>query len=115
MANIIDRSLSILNIGTEILVKDVMDQYLRSLGDIKTYYASSMGVAIDTFRRQKINVVFSELGFKAGSAEEFIKEIGGLDISTDLFFVLASSQDSKEIRFLQKELNIDEFLLKPFS
>lgn len=44
-----ENQIQVLNVGTKILLADVMDQYLRSLGDVKTYYVSKQSNAIQNF------------------------------------------------------------------
>lgn len=110
-----DKPLVILSIGTKILMKDVMDQYLRSLGEVKTHYASKMSMAVETFREKRPHIIFCEQAFPEGSALEFIRNIGGLPYSGDQYFVLATEQSSDELLSLAAEEGIDEILVKPFS
>ncbi len=110
-----DLSMDILSIGTEILTKDVMDQFLRSLGGIKTYYASKLSVALETYREKNISIVFCEHQFQDGTVQSFINRIGGVDVSEPRYFIVASKDASPELEALRKELNIHEVLLKPFS
>lgn len=107
--------INILNIGTRILLKDVMDQYLRSLGDIRTYYASKLSVAVESFRQHSIQIVFCEEFFPEGSALDFIEAIGGLSVCADRYFVLATETQSDELVSLAMEKSIDEILVKPFA
>lgn len=110
-----DQPIAILSIGTKILMKDVMDQYLRSLGEIKTYYASKMGSALESYKEKRPNIIFCEQSFPEGSALEFIRGIGGLEFSADRYFVLAAEQAPDQLVALAAETNIDEILVKPFS
>lgn len=110
-----DQPLIVLSIGTKILMKDVMDQYLRSLGEVKTYYAAKMSMAVESFREKKPNIIFCEQAFGEGSALELIRQIGGLPQSGDQYFVLATEQSSDELMALAAEEGIDEILVKPFS
>jgi response regulator of citrate/malate metabolism len=107
--------INILNIGTRILLKDVMDQYLRSLGEIRTYYASKLNVAVESYRQHEMQIVFCEEYFSEGSALDFIEEIGGLNVCADRYFVLATESQSDELVSLAMEKNIDEILVKPFA
>ncbi len=104
-----------LSIGTRILVKDVMDQYLRSLGEVKTFYASKLSVAIENYREKRHSVIFCEQSFPEGSALEFIEAIGGLDSASDRYFVLAAESTSDDLVALAMEKGIDEILVKPFA
>ncbi|RZA08030.1 MAG: hypothetical protein EOP11_06050 [Proteobacteria bacterium] len=110
-----DNPLQILSIGTKILLKDVMDQYLRSLGEVKTYYASKMSIAVESYLEKRPNIIFCEHGFSEGSALDFIQYIGGLDPSGDQYFVLAVEESSDPLVALAVEKGIDEILVKPFS
>ena len=107
--------INILNIGTRILLKDVMDQYLRSLGEIKTYYASKLSVAVESFNQHQIHIIFCEEYFPEGSALDFIQAIGGLNVSADRYFVLATEEQSDSLVSLAMEKSIDEILVKPFA
>lgn len=110
-----DQPVHVLSIGTRILVKDVMDQYLRTLGEVKTFYASKLSVAVENYRERRHSVIFCEQSFPEGSALEFIDMIGGLDTATDRYFVLATENASDELVALSMEKGIDEILVKPFA
>lgn len=106
---------NVLSIGTRILVKDVMDQYMRSLGEVKTFYASKLSTAVENYRDKRHSVIFCEQSFPEGSALEFIDAIGGLDTASDRYFVLAAESTSDELVALAMEKGIDEILVKPFA
>lgn len=110
-----DVSLGILSIGTRILMKDVMDQYLRSLGDVKTYYASKLSVAVSSYQEKRPNIIFCEQTFQEGSALDFIQAIGGLSPNEDQYFVMATEAASDSLVTLAMEKNVDEIIVKPFS
>ncbi len=110
-----DQPVHVLSIGTRILVKDVMDQYLRTLGEVKTFYASKLSVAVENFLEKRHSVIFCEQSFPEGSALEFIEAIGGLDNASDRYFVLATETQSDELAALAMEKGIDEILVKPFA
>ena len=109
------QELSILNIGTKILIKDVMDQYLRSLGGVKTFYASKLEFALETLKKQRPQIVFCEQEFMDGTALDIVHEMGGLSPSADRYFVLAVESSEKSVLSLVEELGIDELLVRPFS
>lgn len=109
------QTLNVLSIGTRILVKDVMDQYMRSLGEVKTFYASKLSTAIENYREKRHSVIFCEQSFPEGSALEFIDAIGGLDTAGDRYFVLAAESSSDDLVALAMEKGIDEILVKPFA
>lgn len=106
---------TVLNVGTRILLKDVMDQYLRTFGEVKTFYASKLSSAVESFRQHNPQIVFCEHLFPEGSAIELVEAIGGLSPCQDRYFVLATEQPSDELISLAMEENIDEILAKPFS
>lgn len=110
-----DQAINILNVGTKILLKDVMDQYLRSLGEVKTYYASKLSMAVESAVEKKPQIIFCERFFPDGGALDFIHAIGGLSRSADQYFVLATEEPSDELVALAVEMNVDEILVKPFS
>lgn len=110
-----DVTVSVLNIGTAVLVRDVMDQHLRTLGDVRTYYASNMTFALQSYSERHLDLIFCELTFPGGSAEEFIRRIGGLDATDNLFFVVSTAQDERLATALAEELSIDAVLMSPFS
>lgn len=110
-----ENSIQVLNVGTKILLADVMDQYLRSLGDVKTYYVSKQSNAVQNFNEKKPQVIFCEYAFQDGGAIEFIEKIGGLGASRDLYFVLAVEESKDDLVSLAIEKGIDEILVKPFS
>src|SRR3989338_4618250 len=110
-----DLTLSVLNIGTAVLVRDVMDQHLRSMGDIRTHYASNLNFALQTYSEKHVDMVFCELTFPGGSAEEFIRRIGGLDVTDNIYFIISTSQDVTHAKALASELGVDSILPSPFS
>lgn len=110
-----DKPVQVLSIGTKILLKDVMDQFLRSLGEVKTFYASKMSMAVESYNEKRPNIIFCEHGFPEGSALEFIQHIGGLEPSGDQYFVLAVEEPNDHLMALAIEKGIDEILVKPFS
>jgi CheY-like chemotaxis protein len=110
-----EKAIQVLSIGTKILMKDVMDTYLRSLGEVKTFYAHKLSTALETYKEKKPQIIFCEQSFPEGSALEFIKSIGELPVSGDQYFVLATEAASDELVSLAVEKGIDELLVKPFS
>lgn len=110
-----DEPIHVLTIGTKILTKDVMDLYLRGLGDVKTYFASRLSLGVESFLQRRPSVVFCEHSFPEGSAAEFVDLVGGLSPGNRHYFVLAAENASQDLEALGTELGIDEILLKPFS
>jgi DNA-binding NarL/FixJ family response regulator len=110
-----DKPIQVLSIGTKILMKDVMDQFLRSLGEVKTFYAYKANTAVETYLEKRPNIIFCEPSFPEGSALEFIRAIGGLGAGSDQYFVLAVEEPDPKLLSLAIEMGIDEILVKPFS
>lgn len=110
-----EKAIQVLSIGTKILMKDVMDTYLRSLGEVKTFYAHKLSTALETYKEKKPQIIFCEQSFPEGSALEFIRAIGELHFSGDQYFVLATESPSDDLVSLAVEKGIDEILVKPFS
>jgi CheY-like chemotaxis protein len=110
-----EKPIQVLNIGTKILLKDVMDTYLRSLGEVKTFYAQKLSTALDSYKEKQPKIIFCEQSFPEGGALEFIQGIGGLAASADQYFVLAAEAASDDLVALAVEKGVDEILVKPFS
>lgn len=110
-----EKEFSVLTIGTEILTKDGMDQYMRTLGPVKTYYASKLNLALETFSRERTQIIFCELNFADGSAQQFIEKIGGLHFDFTTYFVVADRSASSDLEALKGDWGIDEVLVKPFN
>ncbi|GEM_PF-1393481 len=106
---------SILNVGTKILLKDVMDQYLRTLGDFKTYYAPNMSSALRVFQENTIQVILTEVDLGDGSAYRLIKELGGDNGLNDLYVILALEDRSDALIALATEIEAHAIIVKPFS
>jgi tetratricopeptide (TPR) repeat protein len=115
MKQLFEKEVSVLTVGTEILTKDLMDQHLRTLGEVSTYYGSKLSFALDTFKKQKIDIIFCELNFSDGSIQQFIKGIGGLHYGSDLYVIVANRDRSPELAALRADLGIDEILVRPFT
>lgn len=107
--------ISILSVGTRILLKDVMDSFLRSLSDYKTHYAPTMASALRIFQEQQIHLVFAETELPDGSAFRLMRELGGPSHDGEVYFILAVEERSSELMALAEELEADAVLVKPFS
>src|SRR4051812_19541910 len=93
--------ISILNVGTKILLKDSMDQFMRTLGDYKTHYAPNMASALRTFTENTIHIVLTEVELEDGSAYRLIQNLGGSNsIHDDLFVILALEERSPQLMAL---------------
>lgn len=107
--------ISVLNVGTKILLRDVMDQYLRTLGDIRTYYASNMKSALRFIGEHNIHVLICEVFLEDGSAERLLKALGPRSIQDELWVVLALESKSEDVVALALELGANSVLIKPFA
>lgn len=106
----------ILNVGTRILLKDVMDAYLRSFGDFRTHYARDMASALRIFTESQVNIVISEIELIDGSAFRLMRELGGTGSADDeLYFIVALEERSEALMALANEIEADAVLVKPFS
>lgn len=107
--------ISILNVGTKILAKDVMDQYLRTLGDFRTHYAQNMSAALRVFGETNIQVLITEVDLPDGSAYRLVKELGGDKGLSDLYIILALESRSEPFLNLATEIEANAVMIKPFS
>jgi tetratricopeptide (TPR) repeat protein len=109
--------ISFLNVGTKILLKDTMDQFVRTLGDFKTFYAPTMSSALRTFQDNTINVIISEVDLGDGSVYRLVRELGGTHgfHDDDLYVVLALEERTEHLMALADEIEAHAVLVKPFS
>lgn len=108
--------ISILNVGTKILLKDVMDQYIRTLGDFKTHYASNMASALRAFSENTIHIVITEVSLDDGSAFRLLSQLGGVASELDdLYVIIAVEERSDALMALAAELEAHAVLVKPFA
>src|SRR5690349_2703620 len=107
---------SVLNVGTKILLKDTMDQYIRTLGDYKTHYAPNMTSALRIFSENTIHIVITEVNLEDGSAYRLLQSLGGVASELeDLFVVIAIEERSDALMALAYELEAHSVLIKPFA
>lgn len=111
----VEGRITILNVGTRILLKDIMDAYLRSLGDYKTLYARDMASALRIFKESQVHIVISEVELPDGSAYRLLRELGGPTENDDLYFIVALEEKSDALLALVEETEADATLVKPFS
>lgn len=108
--------ISILNVGTKILLKDVMDQYIRTLGDFKTHYASNMASALRAFSENTIHIVITEVSLEDGSAFRLLNSLGGAASELDdLYVIIALEERSEALVALASELEAHSYIVKPFA
>lgn len=107
---------SILNVGTRILLKDIMDHHIRQLGDYRTYYAGNLASAIRVFSENPIQVVLTEVDLGDASAYRLVRELGGGSVADDeVYFILALEERSEQLLAFAEEIEVDSVLVKPFS
>lgn len=111
----VEGRISFLNVGTKLLLKDSMDQYLRTLGDFKTHYAQNMTSALRTFSENTIHVIITEFELSDGSAYRLVQELGGITPDDDIYVILALESKSAELLALAAELEVHAVLVKPFA
>ncbi len=107
--------ISLLSVGTKILMRDAMDQYLRSLGDIRTYYASTMKNALRFIEEQNIHILLTEVFLEDGSAERLMKALGPRSINDSLWVIMALEEKREDLISLALELGANAVLIKPFA
>jgi tetratricopeptide (TPR) repeat protein len=108
--------LSVLNVGTRILLKDIMDHNLRQIGNIITHYAPNIASALRMFRETQVHVLISEVEMTDGSVYRLLKEIGGAaGPDDDLYFVLALEDHNDQLMALAEELESHAVIMKPFA
>ncbi len=110
--------ISILNVGTQILTKDLMDQYIRSLGDYLGHYRTHYGVNIATSKRvleeHRVSIVITEFELNDGSAFELIEYIRNKNRHYT-YFILAIPEENVSLQAIAQELEVDAILSKPFT
>lgn len=107
--------ISFLNVGTKILLKDTMDQFIRSLGDYKTFYSPTMSSALRTFQDNTIHVLMTEVSLEDGSAFRLIRSLGWTEGDDDLYIILALEERSDALLALASELEVHSVIVKPFA
>lgn len=114
-----DSRISFLSVGTKILLKDTMDQYLRSVGDFRTYYAPSMASATRTFGENLIHVIITEVEYSDGNALKLMKELGGGastgTLEDELYVIVALEERTPQLLAFATELEANSILVKPFA
>jgi tetratricopeptide (TPR) repeat protein len=112
-------SVCILNVGTKLLTKDLMDQYIRSLGHYsayKTYYAPNFNHAIRSLNENDISIIISELEFEGGTFFKLLKSINwNPDYSKQYIILALEEKITPQMQALIYELEIQATLIKPFT
>ena len=109
------KTVTILNIGTRILLIEIMDQMIRKLGNYRTYYATSMESAIRQYNDIQPDIVFSEADYPDGSFYRFIQNVGWSPDKSNTFMVLAADENKNEYIALASELELHSIIIYPFN
>lgn len=108
-------SVNILNVGTRILLKDSMDQLIRTLGDFKTYYASNMGMALKAHATHSPQIIISEVDYPDGCAYRLLKQLEWFPEMDKTYVILAIEEQRPELTALAEELEVHSVIIKPFN
>jgi len=108
-------SINILNVGTKLLRKDLMDQYIRTLGDYKTYYADSVTWALRTISEKEIHIVITETDLHDGSAFRLCQAVEGENRHIYFVFVKDEDRSIEDVRGLAAEVDVQAVLTAPFT
>lgn len=113
-----DTAIGILNIGTKILRKDLMDQYIRSMGDYKTYYAANVSWALRTLSEKKVDVIICEAELENGGSAFRLKQALPFEAVNTYMIVaideVASSKDQAGFKALAEEMDANALIASPF-
>ncbi|MGK5089154.1 hypothetical protein WDW86_16505 [Bdellovibrionota bacterium FG-2] len=107
--------LNFLSVGTRLLTKDVMDQYIRTMGPHRTYYATGMVAAQRVIADTIPDIILMEYEYADGTAFRLLQEIKKLPASANVFTILAVDEDSLALKNIAEEMHVDAILMKPFS
>jgi len=110
-----DDSINLLNIGTQILLKDIMDQFIRNLGKHKTHYATKISSAWTALKERPIDIIIIEFELQDGTAFSFIQKLRQFKEYDGIFLAIATEQGNNEVIAAASELDVDFLLQKPFS
>src|SRR3989338_3784354 len=109
------RSISFINIGTKILAKDVMDQFIRSLGNHRTHYAVDGASARRVLKDLKVDVIILENTLVDTSAFRLLQAIKRDTQNRDAYIILAVEENDPKLIHLSQEMEADAILIKPFT
>ncbi len=109
------KTVNILNVGTRILLRDSMDQYIRTLGDYRTYYASTLSAAMRNLNEHNIHILISEVDYTDGSAFRLLKNLNWLPEMSNTYVILAIEEKRPELLSLAEEMEVQSILVKPFN
>lgn len=106
----------VLSVGTRVLLKDVMDQCVRSMGNFRTHYAPTMQSALRAFSENSVQIMISEIELVDGSAYRLIQSLGGAaGGDDDLYTVVALEEKSDALVKLAAEIEAHYVLIKPIT
>lgn len=113
-----DQAIGVLNVGTKILRKDLMDQYIRSMGDFKTYYAANMSWALRSMAEKKIDIIICEAELENGGSAYRLKQLMPFE-STGTYMIVAIDEDAStknhaNFKALAEEMDANALISSPF-
>jgi tetratricopeptide (TPR) repeat protein len=105
-----------LALGTRILVSDIMDQMIRSLGNYRTHYAADLAWGMRTAKEGPVDVLITELELPDASAYRAIEGIRETQpVPSDVYVILAVEEITPPIQAFADELEINSVMKKPFT
>ena len=108
-------TISFLSVGTQILSKDLMDQYIRSLGKYRTHYGLGGESAKRILGEMQIDVIITEFWLPDGTAYDLIHDVHQIQKKNPIYCILAIDEDNPDLRAIAKEMEVDSVLVKPFT
>lgn len=106
---------SFLSVATKALLTSAMDQYLRTLGPIKTHYAPNMQSALRLFSEGTVHILMCELDLGDASVFRLVQHLISKGLMEDIYFVLVVPERTDAYSALCTEIEAHELLLKPFN
>ena len=114
-----DPSTCVLNVGTKILRKDLMDQFIRTLGDYKTYYAANMSWALRTLNEKRIDIIICEAELENGGSAYRLRQLMPFEAS-QIYTIVALDEDASTknhagFKALAEEIDANAVIASPFN
>jgi len=107
--------ISFLNIGTRILTKDLMDQFIRSLGNHHTHYGQKGISAKRVTEEYEVDIIISEYEMEDTTAFHLIRDFQQDSSNDHFYYILAVEEKNAEMVNIAEELDIDALIVKPFT
>ena len=103
-----------MSVGTQILRKDLMDQYIRSLGNHRTHYAFNGQAGLRMVNEHPIDIIITEFELSDFSAFQMIRKIR-MTQERLIYYVLAVDEESPALHSIAEEMEVDAVLIQPFT